>query len=391
MDLQTIQTLVLTKVFPVISLFLGLLPLLWQLPERFRRRYWLNFPVLAALALLPSLIFLPSATYRSFSLAWLGSFAAFAVVLQRDQIAAILYRCGLNKVLKKRVAILIPSNASFNNELRDSVLRNLNGNFRPIVTFEPPARTDIFEPQVSNTDYPSLIRRIQADRFRFLIMHAGSSFLDQYEVRDAIKEFVISGGVIVNLVSDLGGWFDRRTSKGGVYSISLDDRAGVDALMESVKAYIKPRDKVLLLKAPRSSKTGDRRLDAVSTSLVLRRVTVDTIDIERWTAKAAYDALATQLKNRHYDWIIGWNDEIALGAIRYFGEAETENLPRIIGFDGLAAAKEALANKTLFATIDMRMDEIGAQAAQCIDHHCAGHTVPNKTVVGVGPRNVLRQ
>ena len=352
-------------------MIVGVIPLVWNLSIYYKRNNILKITIAVALTALTGILlfsFLSLIIYLWISILIL---AFWLVILYRKRLRIFLYKIGLYRIFKIKVAIVIPSNAIFNQELLNGLQDSINSSFCIYNEFVDNERKNALEHQKTDIDYVYYINDAIQQNIRFMIVHMKSKMLYDNKILDSLLRFAKSGGTIINLISRLDT--DPFVSLGlqPPYSIVLDHTSGVARLAESLESELRKDDKLLLLKGPDTSETSSRRLEVLSKYLIGKRLKVDIESIPRWTAESAYRKmdLLVNSKKKIYDWIISWNDEIAMGVCKFYDDhSNIASKPKVVGFDNLPESIRMIKDPTspFYRTIDMKMHTIGKRAAKLL-------------------------
>lgn len=97
--------------------------------------------------------------------------------------------------------------------------------------------------------------------------------------------------------------------------------------------------------------------------------------------KTAQDILE---KNPDISGIFAINDPSALGALAAVEKASKVGKVKIIGFDGMPEAKQAIKNGKIYADIVQYPDKIGEMTIQSIARYMSGEKVPPKNLIPAG-------
>lgn len=84
------------------------------------------------------------------------------------------------------------------------------------------------------------------------------------------------------------------------------------------------------------------------------------------------------------DGIFAINDPSALGAVAAIEKAGKSGKIKVIGFDGMPEAKQAVKDGTIYADVVQYPDKIGQMTLQAIGKYMAGETVPPQTLIPAG-------
>jgi ribose transport system substrate-binding protein len=98
--------------------------------------------------------------------------------------------------------------------------------------------------------------------------------------------------------------------------------------------------------------------------------------------KVAQDILQ---QNPDLDGIFAINDPSALGAVAAIEKAGRSGKVKVISFDGMKEAKQAVKEGKIYADIIQYPDKIGASAIQAVTKYMAGDKLPPQTLISAYP------
>lgn len=394
LDLDKIKEFFINVVLPLISLIIGVIPLVWGISFDRNRNHFFMLLIAASLTILTGILlfpFLPIQVYLGLSFL---IFFFWIAIIYRKNIYTLLYRMGLFQIFKIRVAIVIPSNAFFNQELLNGFTSALSRSFKIYNKFDTNQRADVLHSQKTDVDYAYFIDDAIHKKIQYLVVHAKSRMLLEKNNFDALIRYSKSGGTIINLISQLDFEPFLIAQATLPYSIVLDDSSGVEVLAKTVLVEIKKDDSVLLLKGPDTSETSTRRLEILSKYLIGKKIKLDIESIDRWNADLAQKRIEHLVneKKRSYDWVIAWNDEIALGVCHFFdNRLDISKKPKVVGFDKIpnSIAKINDPSSVFYRTVDMKMYAVGQRAAELLDLILSGANVMHSTYVHVSSGDIV--
>ena len=385
MDLLTytfadVKFFLLEVFLPFFSIVLGVLPLVLRNPGELQLKIWRRGLIALSLTLLTTLVLFSRLPSQYFW--WLNSLAliVWTGLLFRNDWRKILYKLRLYNLRKIKVSVIVPSDAIFNQQLVQGFKESKNNAFDLVRPFNS-NRISALEDQKTDIDYAHYIRNATHQGIKVILLHIKSRMLYEKEIQDSLIENEKKGGVIINLVSRLDVEPFLYAGVNPPFSVYLDDASGVQRMIESLDSEIRRDHKVLLLTGPDTSETSIRRLEKLSSFVLEKKASVDVEHLHRWTARLACEKMKylVSKKNKPYDWVLAWNDEIALGVCDFYENAsDITQRPRVVGFDNIpeATAKIKSADSIFYKTVDFKMKLVGKLAAENVDLVFRGVKIP---------------
>ncbi len=377
MEISEIKNIMITTVIPLVSMVVGILPLVWSY-SNLKKRSGVGIGISIGLSLVTYFLFSGNIKLDVFNIVLVVSlFLLYFLILSKNRISYFLYRNGWHIVRKPKVGIMIPSNAMFNELMINSLIENHNHRFKFIDIFEQRGRKSALEKNYSDTNYHLDIDKLSSKNCKFMVMHAKSGLLSDEPMLNSLRRFLNKGGVVINLISILDHGLLKDIS-GEVYSIRLNYSKGLQHLNGHLKPLISSRDKIYLIVGPQTSDSSNSRFIQLTSWLGINNLKFDFIRLARWSSQEARRAmkdLDLDLGSRRI-WLYCWNDEIAIGVDEYLKERETSLNARIISFDGIpeVLARIESSDSYIFGTVYHKMNEIGDLSGDVISNILKGYS-----------------
>lgn len=265
----------------------------------------------------------------------------------------------------------------------------------------PQRESNATSPQPSGKPRIALVMKSLANEF-FSTMAAGAvahqaAHAEQYELivngikdeRDLarqaslVEEMVAAGAkAIVIAPADSKALIPalRRAQKAGVVVINIDNKLDTEVLQqESVSIpFVGPNnrmgakrvgdflaknlqagDQVAVLEGIRSSFNGTQRRLGFEDAMQAASIKIVDSQSAQWEVNQA-NTIAASMLNAHADLkaILAANDSMALGAMAAIKAANKVEQVRVVGFDHISAARQAILEGRMLATADQHGDQL---------------------------------
>ena len=168
---------------------------------------------------------------------------------------------------------------------------------------------------------------------------------------------------------------DRKASEGQTIShIESDNVEGGRMAARLIARLLKGKGRVIELEGiPGTSAALDRGVGFNEALKAFPDITVvarEVADFEQQKAKEV--VLRAMQRNLGFDGIFAHNDNMILGAAEALEERGASSAIVLVGFDGIQAAREALRQGRINATIAQKPEKMGALAVSCIARYWRG-------------------
>lgn len=226
----------------------------------------------------------------------------------------------------------------------------------------------------------AIIERLIIDQVDAIVVAPG----DSTSLVPVLKRAQDAGIVIVNVDNRLDPTLVRELGLVDMPFISVDNEEGAYlAARKLSQALTTPAEVLILEGIPTAQNALDRTRGALRAFGESPGITIAAIETAHWKIDEAY-TLTRDLLDTYpqVDAIFCANDMMALGSIQYLGEAGRGDI-KVVGFDALAEARQAIDAGRLLATIDQQAARQGYLGVQYAFRRLAGEVLPAETMVPV--------
>jgi ABC-type sugar transport system substrate-binding protein len=341
-----------------LSLLLGLL-FVNQMSVAYRKR--LLFPLYVALVI--GVIFLSVVVFEKLGYTFSDAVSIIGLI------SAFFLGLGGGSFIERRryteLAVVIPSKAPFNVELRSGLAKRPEG-----------LRLNISDPFAEvAAEYEGLsefipaVQRAVSTRPDYLLLHAPTAGqVASEEFQKAIRRMTSRGGRVlcVEVAPDNMAKFNGLVTK-----ISSDTKSGAAVLANYALSVHRGSGYVLNLAGPDYSPQSIERNAIFKNIFENANIEFKTKMLPGWTKDGCYQATLIALRAEHTPEIIFCgNDTMALGAVEATREVRLRStaIPKIFGYDGLKRAMFAIGepDNPFYATIRTPPSVFGERAISLI-------------------------
>lgn len=223
-----------------------------------------------------------------------------------------------------------------------------------------------------------IVDQLIRDRVAAIVIAPG----DSVELIPVLKKAQDAGLRVVNIDNRLSPEFSRKMGLLGVPFISVDNEAGAYAAVRSVTAGVDRPTAAALIEGIRGAANAeDRKRGALRALAENPQIRVVAQESAHWKIDEAL-AVARGIFEQHPDVRILFcaNDMMAIGAMKYLADAGRSEV-RVVGFDALEPAREAVRAGRLAATVDQQAAEQGYLGVVYAVKALRGGQVPPETMV----------
>lgn len=209
---------------------------------------------------------------------------------------------------------------------------------------------------------------------------------DSMKVIPALRHAEAAGIPVVNIDNPIDA---RAAAAAGLKPIPLITVDNEDGAYRAVKAVLAGFDpakraiKAAIIEGIRGAENGDaRRAGAIKAFSEDRRVTLIASETGQWERNQG-EHIAADIIARvpDLDLLFCANDNMALGALPALAMAGAR--VKVVGYDALPEALDAVRDGTLAATVDQRAARQGRMGVEYLLRRLRGQTVPPETMVDV--------
>ena len=172
----------------------------------------------------------------------------------------------------------------------------------------------------------------------------------------------------------------RRAKQAGVVVVNIDNKLdddvlkaenlsvpfvgpnnllGAKAVGDHLAKFLQAGDKVAVLEGIRTSFNGTQRRLGFEQAMKAAQIQIVDSQSANWETNQA-NTIAASMLNSHADLkaILAANDSMALGALAALKAVNKSNDVRVVGFDNISAAQDAIRQGTMLATADQHGDQL---------------------------------
>ena len=163
--------------------------------------------------------------------------------------------------------------------------------------------------------------------------------------------------------------------------ISVDNEKAAYEAVKLISNTQKPAE-AIVLEGIKSAVNGQQRVSGGKRAFAENKlITVVASESANWKIDEAY-ALSKNLFAKHprISLVFAANDMMALGVLRYLQEAKRNDV-KVVGFDALSEAIEAIKAKSLFASVDQQAAAQGKMGVQLAEKLIKAEKVSEVTLV----------
>ncbi len=141
--------------------------------------------------------------------------------------------------------------------------------------------------------------------------------------------------------------------------VGPDNRAGAKLVGDYVAGKLKPGDPVAIVEGLRTAFNGQQRLLGFQDAAKAADLKVVDSQSAQWEIAPA-NRVASAMLSEHPEIkaLLCCNDNMALGALAAVKAAGRSGQVLIVGYDGIAAARQAIQDGTVLATVDQHADQL---------------------------------
>jgi len=223
-----------------------------------------------------------------------------------------------------------------------------------------------------------IVDQLIRDRVAAIVIAPG----DSVELIPVLKKAQDAGLLVVNIDNRLSPEFSRKMGLLAVPFISVDNEAGAYAAVRAVTAGVDRPTQAALIEGIRgAANADDRKRGALRALAENPQIQVVAQESAHWKIDEAL-AVARGIFEQHPDVRILFcaNDMMAIGAMKYLAGAGRSQV-RVIGFDALEQAREAVRAGRLAATVDQQAAAQGYLGVVYAVKALRGDQVPPETMV----------
>jgi ribose transport system substrate-binding protein len=167
-----------------------------------------------------------------------------------------------------------------------------------------------------------------------------------------------AGVVVVNIDNKL----DDEVLKAENLSVPFvgpNNLLGAKAVGDHLAKFLQAGDKVAVLEGIRTSFNGTQRRLGFEQAMKAAQIQIVDSQSANWETNQA-NTIAASMLNSHADLkaILAANDSMALGALAALKAVNKSNDVRVVGFDNISAAQDAIRQGTMLATADQHGDQL---------------------------------
>jgi ribose transport system substrate-binding protein len=205
---------------------------------------------------------------------------------------------------------------------------------------------------------------------------------DSYRLIPVLKRAQDAGIVVVNVDNRLDAEFARQHGFKPVPFISVDNRqAAYEATRLLVKDVRRPTQAAIIEGIRTASNAEERKQGALKAFAENRLITVVASESANWKTDDAQD-VARRMFSAHprIELLVCANDMMALGAVRYLRQAKKRSV-RVLGYDALEEARQAIRSGWLTATVDQQASQQGFLGVMYAARLLDGEQLPADTLL----------
>jgi len=175
------------------------------------------------------------------------------------------------------------------------------------------------------------------------------------------------------------------TAEGGEIEsfIGVDNYSAAVQIAEFSANYLNSQGQVAILEGVRGHSTAEDRMDGYHHVLDqypdIEVVASQTANYDRTEGMRVTENI--MISNPDLDFIIASNDEMALGAIRAIQSARKQDQIKVVGFDAIDAALEAIKKGELLATVENVPDRQGYVSVEKAVEYMQGKEIEEEIII----------
>ncbi|WP_337176759.1 sugar ABC transporter substrate-binding protein [Paludisphaera sp.] len=147
--------------------------------------------------------------------------------------------------------------------------------------------------------------------------------------------------------------------------VGPDNRAGAKLVGDYVAGKLQPGDPVAIVEGLKTAFNGQQRLLGFQDSAKAADLKVVDSQSAQWEIAQA-NRVASAMLSEHPEIkaLLCCNDSMALGALAAVKSAGRSGQVHIVGYDGIAAVRQAIQDGTILATVDQHADQLAVFGLQ---------------------------
>jgi ribose transport system substrate-binding protein len=147
--------------------------------------------------------------------------------------------------------------------------------------------------------------------------------------------------------------------------VGPDNRAGAKLVGDYVAGKLKPGDPVAIVEGLKTAFNGQQRLLGFQDAAKAADLKVVDSQSAQWEIAQANRVASAMLSERpEIKALLCCNDSMALGALAAVKSAGRSGQVLIVGYDGIAAVREAIQEGAILATVDQHADQLAVFGLQ---------------------------
>lgn len=204
---------------------------------------------------------------------------------------------------------------------------------------------------------------------------------DSQTLIPVLKKASDAGVKIVNIDNQLDPVAVKAAGLAPIPFVSVDNEKAAYEAVKLISNTQKPAE-AIVLEGIKSAVNGQQRVSGGKRAFAENKlITVVASESANWKIDEAY-ALSKNLFAKHpkISLVFAANDMMALGVLRYLQEAKRNDV-KVVGFDALSEAIEAIKDKSLFASVDQQAAAQGKMGVQLAEKLIKAEKVSEVTLV----------
>lgn len=226
----------------------------------------------------------------------------------------------------------------------------------------------------------AIIEDLISQKVAAIVIAPGSST----ELIPVLKKAQDAGIRLVNIDNQLDPAASEKAGLVAVPFISVDNvQGGFLSAQKLVAGVTKPTEAFILEGIRAASNANQRKAGAEKAFATNPNIKIVASETANWKIDEGLEVTrATLKKYPGIKLIFAANDMMALGALEYLKEAGRSDV-KVAGYDALEAARKAISDGKLLATVDQQADQQGYIGCKTAVKLLAGETVPSTVMVDV--------